>query len=122
MKKYQSLYLKINIDKRIKKEYNLEEKRDILRRIIKLILKERISIENQERLLKKLKKEGNDMILEVIRKENEKQRKEGRKEGRKQGIQEITKNLLKLGINIEDIKKATGLSQKELQNLAKNNN
>ena len=40
----------------------------------------------------------------------------------KQGILKIAKNLLKLGINIEDIKKATGLSQKELQNLAKNNN
>ncbi len=69
-----------------------------------------------------LNSKSTDMISEVLRKENERQRREGRREGRKEGIQEITKNLLKLGIDIEDIKKATGLSQKELQNLAQSNN
>ena len=49
-------------------------------------------------------------------------RKEGRKEGHKEGLQEgekrkavvIAKNLLSMGISKEDIMKATGLSEEEL--------
>ena len=120
---------KINTEKELVEELNKviekekkEKNRDFLRRLIRFVLKEKINLEDREKLLKKLEMEGEDMISEVLRKENERQRREGRKEGRKEGIQEITKNLLKLGIDIEDIKKATGLSQKELQNLAQSNN
>ncbi len=106
----------IEILERVIKKEKQEEKRNILRRIIKLILKERISIENQEKLLKKLKKEGNDMILEVIRKENEKQRREGRKEGRKETIIQM----LKAGVKKEVISKATNMSEKEIDKLVQN--
>ena len=58
-----------------------ENKRILLKRIIAFILEEKLQPENREVLLKKLEEGGKDMVLEVIRKENEKQRREGRKEG-----------------------------------------
>ncbi len=80
------------------------------------------STENQEKLLKKLEKEGEDMISEVLRKENEKQRREGRKEGIKETIIQITQKMLEKNMNTKDIQEITGVSQKELQNLVKTNN
>ncbi|MEC2306177.1 hypothetical protein [Weizmannia sp. CD-2023] len=45
-------------------------------------------------------------------------RKEGREEGKREGRQEekieITRNLIKLGIPLDFIKKATGLSEKKV--------
>ncbi|WP_235430868.1 MULTISPECIES: hypothetical protein [Heyndrickxia] len=45
-------------------------------------------------------------------------RKEGREEGKREGRQEekieITRNLIKLGIPLDFIKKATGLSEKKI--------
>ena len=108
----------IEILNRVIKKEKEEEKRKIIERIIKLILKERISIENQEKLLNKLKKEGNDMILEVIRKENEKQRREGRKEGRLQERREIIIQMLKIGVKKDIICKATNMTKQEIDKLA----
>ncbi len=56
------------------------------------------------------------MISEVLRKENEKQRREGRREG----ILSLTKKMLEKNMKMEDIQEITGLSQKELENLARN--
>ncbi len=42
---------------------------------------------------------------------------QGISEGISQGILQTAKNLLSLNISINDIKKATGLSEKELKNL-----
>ena len=41
-------------------------------------------------------------------------REEGRKEGRQEEKIEITRNLIKLGIPLDFIKKATGLSEKKI--------
>ncbi|MCW8782113.1 hypothetical protein OPM64_06575, partial [Weizmannia coagulans] len=41
-------------------------------------------------------------------------REEGRKEGRQEEKIEITRNLIKLGIPLDSIKKATGLSEKKI--------
>ncbi len=50
-----------------------------------------------------------------------KYKEEGRKEGLQEGIEkgkiEIAKNLLKLGLEIEVIKKSTGLSEQEIKSL-----
>ena len=44
-------------------------------------------------------------------------RKEGRKEGAKDEKKSIAKNLLKIGMPIKDIMKATGLSKKQITTL-----
>ena len=118
----------VQVLERVIKKEKRGEKREILRRIIQLILKERISIENQEKLLNKLKTEGNDMILEVLRKESEKQRREGRiegrilgkREGKIEGKCETIIQLLKAGVNKEIICKATNMTEQEIEKLAEN--
>ncbi len=44
-------------------------------------------------------------------------RREGIEEGRSESIKEIARNLKKLGTSISDISKATGLSEKEIEEL-----
>ena len=39
--------------------------------------------------------------------------------GRAEGKKEIAKNLIKLGINVDDIVKATGLSKEEIEKISK---
>ena len=46
-------------------------------------------------------------------------KREGRKEGRKEGKIEIVKNLLKLNMPIEQIVEASGLTEKEVQEIKK---
>ena len=60
-----------------------------------------------------LKWEGGTMITyeEELKQEA---RKEGREEGRQEEKIEITRNLIKLGIPLDFIKKATGLSEKKI--------
>nr|MBQ4911836.1 hypothetical protein [Heyndrickxia faecalis] len=64
-----------------------------------------------------LKWEGGTMITYEDELKQE-ARKEGREEGKREGRQEekieITRNLIKLGIPLDFIKKATGLSEKKI--------
>ncbi|WP_350346438.1 hypothetical protein ABR335_01860 [Heyndrickxia faecalis] len=64
-----------------------------------------------------LKWEGGTMITYEDELKQE-ARKEGREEGKREGRQEekieITRNLIKLGIPLDFIKKATGLSEKKV--------
>ena len=102
-----------------------EENRKILKRTIAFILDGKIDEINKEKLLKKLEREEKSMVLEVLRKESEKQRREGRKEGRKegitlgisQGISLIAKRMLLKNMKITDIEELTGLSVKEIEKL-----
>ena len=68
-----------------------------------------------------LKWEGGTMITyeDELKQEARKEgREEGREEGKREGRQEekieITRNLIKLGIPLDFIKKATGLSEKKV--------
>ncbi|MEK5268919.1 hypothetical protein [Weizmannia sp. FSL W8-0401] len=68
-----------------------------------------------------LKWEGGTMITyeDELKQEARKEgREEGREEGKREGRQEekieITRNLIKLGIPLDFIKKATGLSEKKI--------
>lgn len=78
----------------------------LLKRIIALILKGKLSEE-------KIESEEIDMMLEVIEKGYEKQRKLGKLEG----ILETARELLKFGMNKEDIQKVTKLTKKEIEKL-----
>lgn len=69
-------------------------------------------------LLKKIEEGGEkDMVLEVIRKENEKQRKEGRKEGRIETLKEFISNMTKRNMTIDEIQEITGISKDELEQI-----
>jgi len=63
-----------------------------------------------------------DKELAVVREESYDEgriegREEGRMEGERKGIIDTARNFLKLGIPIEDVIKATGLSKVEIANL-----
>ncbi len=58
-------------------------------------------------------------IAEVEQKAAQKAAKQAKKNGISEGILQTAKNLLSLNISINDIKKATGLSENELRNLKK---
>lgn len=64
----------------------------------------------------------NYAIAETERTEGrEEGRKEGREEGRKEGLKEafsqVVRNMLEMGMGVEAIARATGLSIQELENL-----
>lgn len=104
----------------IEKE-NDERNKAILKRIIAFILDEKLSLEDREKLLKKLEGGKKDMVLEVIRKENERLIKKGKIEGRIEGEIEIlkraVKNMLQFGEDEEKIMKYIGINQKELESI-----
>ena len=52
-----------------------------------------------------------------IRADQQKERKNGLAEGERAKQLEIAKNLIKLGLNVDDIVKATGLSKEEIEKL-----
>ena len=90
-------------------------------------IEEALQDDNAVRIYHKLEYEK--MIRENekirIKKEKEEIRNKSRKEGRKEGIEEgmeikniqVARNLKNLGISVQDIAKATGLSQKFIKNL-----
>ncbi|OCL26023.1 transposase [Orenia metallireducens] len=53
----------------------------------------------------------------ALKKAEEKGREEGRREGVEEGKKEMVNNLLKLGVEIDKIIEASGLSKEEIQNL-----
>ena len=56
------------------------------------------------------KKGGDDMILEMIENEN----KALIRKGRREGIKDVAKNMLKEKVDIDLIKKVTGLTEKQI--------
>ncbi len=105
---------------RIIQEETKKENRLLLKRIISIILKGKLSTEESKTLLKELeKKEEKDMVIEVLQKENERQRNIGIRQGRIEGIIETAKKMLKRNMNMDDIQDITGLTKKELEKLKK---
>ena len=61
------------------------------------------------------------MAKRTCRRRSKTENQNGLAEGERVKQLEIAKNLIKLGINIDDIVKATGLSKEEIENLIKEN-
>ena len=113
-----------------------EEDKDTLRRIISIILEEKIGITKAKELIEKMEgDEGNMLaVVDMIRRENQMYieigKKEGRKEGKIEGKKEgelkekikIVTNMLKEKFNIETIQKITGINKEEIEKIAQNNN
>lgn len=98
--------------------------RDILKRMIAFILDEKLNSEDRKNLLSKLEKGGKkDMVLEVIRKENEmlikKGRIEGKKEGRVETLKQFINNMIKRNMSTDEIQEITGISKEELEQIQK---
>jgi len=95
-----------------------ERNKAILKRIIAFILDEKLNSEDKEKLLKKLEGGQKDMVLEVIRKENERLIKKGRQEGKRA----IIVNMIKNKMDENTIKLMTEITQKELDKIKQNIN
>ena len=107
------------IEEVIKKKY--KENNKLLEQSIYYIYSEKLGKERTEELLKQLKelkgKGGKNMVLEMIRKENEELIKRGRKEGIKQATIKLITEMLKNNANEEFIKKVTKITNKELEEI-----
>ena len=90
---------------------------------------EEMSSDEKEREIYEIRERSrlvyNTEMYEVRRKGLAEGKKEGKKQGKIEGkiekAREIAKNLLENGVSIEIIKKSTGLTEKEIENLKKNN-
>ena len=86
---------------------------------------EEMSLNEKEREIYEIRERSrlvyNTEMYEARRKGLAEGKKEGKKEGKIEKTREIAKNLLENGISIEIIKKSTGLTEKEIENLKKNN-
>ena len=122
-----------------------DDNKELLKRIIEIILEEKIGIKKSKELVKKLEKESDSMlaVVDMIRKENQmyidmgrKQgklegkregkregKKEGKEEGKKEGkietITEIVKKMLIKKLPEKTIIEITGMSQKEIEKIKK---
>ena len=122
--------------------YVENENKGIIKNIIQMVYREKLGEEKTEEILKNMK-EGENMlaVVEMMRKEAEKERKldfsngrktglkEGRatglkdgrvlgiKDGIKEGITKIAKKLLKLNYDTNSIKEITGLKEEEIEKL-----
>ena len=86
---------------------------------------EEMSSDEKERELYEIRERSrlvyNTEMYEARRKGLAEGKKEGKKEGKIEKAREIAKNLLKNDVSIEIIKKSTGLTEKEIENLKENN-
>ena len=99
-----------------------EEKMEMVKRKNKKVKKamdtlERISLDPKEREM--YESIQTEEFLQRISENNFKE--EGRKEGEKKKEIEIVKNLLSMGIETEQIEKATGLTEEEIEEIKKQN-
>ena len=113
MKTTEELY--INLKNVIIKETN-EKNIKLLENIIKFIYNKKLDKNYTDKLIKEIAKKsqkkegGNDVILEMIENEN----KALIRKGRREGIKDVAKNMLKEKVDIDLIKKVTGLTEKQI--------
>ena len=113
MKTTEELY--INLKNVIIKETN-EKNIKLLENIIKFIYNKKLGENYTDKLIKEIAKKsqkkegGTDVILEMIENEN----KALIRKGRREGIKDVAKNMLKEKVDIDLIKKVTGLTEKQI--------
>lgn len=107
--------LYINLKNVIIKETN-EKNIKLLENIIKFIYNKKLGENYTDKLIKEIAKKsqkkegGTDVILEMIENEN----KALIRKGRREGIKDVAKNMLKEKVDIDLIKKVTGLTEKQI--------
>ena len=102
-----------------------EEDKETLRRIISIILEEKIGITKAKELIEKMEGDEGKMlaVVDMIRRENQMYIEIGKKEGKKEGKLEekikIVTNMLKEKFNVEMIQKITGVDKEEIEKIEK---
>ena len=101
-----------------------EEDKETLRRIISIILEEKIGMTKAKELIEKMEgDEGNMLaVVDMIRRENQMYIEIGKKEGELKEKIKIVTNMLKEKFNVETIQKITGINKEEIEKIAQNNN
>jgi predicted transposase/invertase (TIGR01784 family) len=109
-----------------------KEDKELLRRIIEIILEEKIGITKSKELIKKLEKGSDSMlaVVDMIRKENQMYIDMGRKEGKKEGkiegktetIKEIVDKMLRKNLPEKTIIEITGINPKEIEKIKNSKN
>ena len=109
-----------------------KEDKELLRRIIEIILEEKIGIIKSKELIKKLEKGSDSMlaVVDMIRKENQMYIDMGRKEGKKEGkiegktetIKEIVNKMLRKNLPEKTIIEITGINPKEIEKIKNSKN
>lgn len=94
-----------------------KDNRDILKRVIAFIMKDKLPKEEIKKLLGKLEREGKDMVMEVLQKESERQRKIGERKGRLDMLKYSIQNMLKKNMEIGEIQEITGITNEELEKI-----
>ena len=101
-----------------------EAKEEFESNIIKILLPKISEEEIKEQLQKveKTNKEGDGQmyglaVCDMLARENKKIEKRGEELGKKNGIIQVAQNLINMKISSEQIKKATGLTDEELEKL-----
>lgn len=109
-----------------------KEDKELLKRIIEIILEEKIGITKSKELIKKLEKGSDSMlaVVDMIRKENQMYIDMGRKEGKKEGkiegktetIKEIVNKMLRKNLPEKTIIEITGINPKEIEKIKNSKN
>ena len=99
-----------------------EEYKELLKRVISMLLEEKIGKEKAEELINKINGGEEKMLalLDMVRNENQKYINIGKEEERKNSekkCREIVKNLLKLKMPISQISEVTKLTKEEIEKL-----
>ena len=100
-----------------------QTEKELLRSLIYYILKTKLPQQKTDEFIKILeKKEDSNMkwverLCNAFDEKYEEGKNQGISQGISQGILNVAKNMLKDNVKIEDIKKFTGLSKKEIQDL-----
>lgn len=115
------LEYEVEIIKEAVKGKTMTKKEHTLPRVIPIVIYTGSGKWNVEKYIEecqeKLESEGESMVLEVIRKENENLIRQGRKEGKLEILKQSVKNMLQLGEDEEKIMKYVGINKKELDNI-----
>lgn len=93
-----------------------EEEKTLLMIVMKDLLQEKLTEEEIEKLIKKIKGEGSNMerVKAMIRAENRRIRREGMQEG----IRKMVIEMKKQGLDIKLIKKITGFSEEKISEIS----
>ena len=99
-----------------------EEYKELLKRVISMLLEEKIGKEKAEELINKINGGEEEMLalLDMVRNENQMYINIGKEEERKNSekkFREIVKNLLKLKMPISQISEVTKLTEEEIEKL-----
>ncbi|WP_459844366.1 Rpn family recombination-promoting nuclease/putative transposase [Halanaerocella petrolearia] len=105
------------LDKLEEKETGMEYFETVVKYIMSA--KDDLTEKELKEVAKEISTERSEKIMTIAEKLREEGKKEGKKEGKREGKREMAKNLLNVGVEIDKIVEASGLSEKEIKEIKK---